>query len=236
MMLLFKNRGNQDQEIAKPWRSITWNDEEKQSHLSFLNQFQPGNSEVHSLKFLLTGPVGAGKSSFFNSVNNVLQDRITTRAMADSISGSSFSIECKEFKLKKKDGGSDYPFSFTDIKGLENYNGEGVLIKDVVHILEGHVKSGYKVRIPQVIIMTKVDQICPLVKNNIEKIYTSKKIKEKMEECSCTLGVPLTCIFPVKNYFEEDITNTNMDILILKALKQIVHFANDYVVDKKDND
>ncbi|XP_067258863.1 interferon-induced protein 44-like [Chanodichthys erythropterus] len=89
--------------------------------------------------------------------------------------------------------------------------------------------------IPQVIVMTKVDEVCPLVKDNLQKIYTSKKIKQKMEECSNSLGVPVSYIYPVKNYHEEHTTNTTVDILILDALKNIVNFANDYVEDQEDS-
>ncbi|XP_060716662.1 interferon-induced protein 44-like [Tachysurus vachellii] len=75
--------------------------------------------------------------------------------------------------------------------------------------------------------MTKVDEICPLVKKDIRKVYTSKKIKEKMQECSNALGIPMSHIFPVKNYHEETDTIDDMDLLILKALDQIVNLAND---------
>ncbi|XP_053472186.1 interferon-induced protein 44-like [Ictalurus furcatus] len=81
--------------------------------------------------------------------------------------------------------------------------------------------------LPQVIIMTKVDEACPLVKEDLRKVYTSKKIKEKMQECSNLLGIPLSNIFPVKNYHEEVDKNDDMDVLILKALDQIVNLAND---------
>uniref|UniRef100_A0A671LGW2 Interferon-induced protein 44-like n=1 Tax=Sinocyclocheilus anshuiensis TaxID=1608454 RepID=A0A671LGW2_9TELE len=237
----------------------------------------------NTLRMLLHGPVGAGKSSFFNSMDNVLQDRITTRALADSLSGKSFTMEVKK-------AGSYFPFTFTDIRGMEIEEGNGVHPKDIPKILLGHVKNGYivknpisegnpkynenpslndrihclvavipansislmeqividqlrKVRqkardlgIPQVIIMTKVDEVCPLVKGNLEKVYASKKIKEKMDECSMRLGVPVNCIFPVKNYHDEDPGNTKMDILILKALLNIVNFASDYVLDQTDNE
>ncbi|XP_072513961.1 interferon-induced protein 44-like [Salminus brasiliensis] len=83
--------------------------------------------------------------------------------------------------------------------------------------------------IPQVIIMTMVDKICPLVSNDLKTIYRNKKIKDKMQECSYLLGVPMNCIFPVKNYSEEITNNTNMDFLILMAMTNIVNFAHDYV-------
>ncbi|ROI62443.1 Interferon-induced protein 44 [Anabarilius grahami] len=88
--------------------------------------------------------------------------------------------------------------------------------------------------IPQVVVMTKVDEACPLVKNDLRKIYCSKKIKEKMEMCSAKTGVPMTNIFPVKNYHEEIDTEDDIDVLILKALEQIVQIANDRLLDSGD--
>uniref|UniRef100_A0A8C2GA16 Si:dkeyp-75b4.9 n=1 Tax=Cyprinus carpio TaxID=7962 RepID=A0A8C2GA16_CYPCA len=41
-------------------------------------------------------------------------------------------------------------------------------------------KKARDLGIPQVIIMTKVDESCPLVKDDLKKIYTSTKIKQKV--------------------------------------------------------
>ncbi|XP_036419341.1 interferon-induced protein 44-like isoform X2 [Colossoma macropomum] len=83
--------------------------------------------------------------------------------------------------------------------------------------------------IPQVVIMTRVDLICKLVSKDLKMIYRSKKIKDKIEECSNRLGVTKNYIFPVKMYSEEITTNSNVDILILMAMTNIVNFANDFV-------
>ncbi|KAK1802758.1 hypothetical protein P4O66_021292 [Electrophorus voltai] len=92
--------------------------------------------------------------------------------------------------------------------------------------------------IPQIAIMTMVDKACPLVQNDLEKVYISKRIKEKasttviffpnMKVCSDRLGVPMNCIFPVQNYFEQVTNNVKMDILLLMAIKNIIAIANDY--------
>ncbi|KAK3530605.1 hypothetical protein QTP86_028865 [Hemibagrus guttatus] len=83
--------------------------------------------------------------------------------------------------------------------------------------------------IPHVVLMTKVDAICPLVHKDLAEVYKSRKIKEKvMEECSHRLGPPLKCIFPVSNYYEEIETNDKKDVLILMALKAIAGFVDDY--------
>ncbi|RXN11788.1 interferon-induced 44-like protein [Labeo rohita] len=89
--------------------------------------------------------------------------------------------------------------------------------------------------IPQVIIMTKVDEACPLVKNDLKKVYTSKKIKEKMHFCSEMIGVPMNCIFPVKNYHDEIDTDDDVDVLVLKAFDQIVNFAHERLMEAASN-
>ncbi|XP_057188765.1 interferon-induced protein 44-like [Triplophysa rosa] len=87
--------------------------------------------------------------------------------------------------------------------------------------------------IPQVIVMTKVDEACPLVNKDLRKIYHSKKIKKKMQMCSDIVGVPMNYVFPVKNYHEEIDTDDDVDVLILKALDQIVHIADDRLIDDR---
>ncbi len=47
-----------------------------------------------------------------------------------------------------------------------------------------------------------------------------------MELCNVKVGVPLSHIFPVKNYHDEIDTDDDVDVLILKAFDQIVRSAN----------
>ncbi|XP_063059075.1 interferon-induced protein 44-like [Engraulis encrasicolus] len=93
-------------------------------------------------------------------------------------------------------------------------------------------KAASELGIPHVVLMTHVDMCCPLVHKDLKNMYSSKKIKEAMQHCSNKLGVPMKCIFPVKNYFEETAVDTKTDCLLLDALEKIVHFANDYVESK----
>ncbi|KAK2817761.1 hypothetical protein Q7C36_021694 [Tachysurus vachellii] len=125
---------------------------------------------------------------------------------------------------KHKPRVSDHTFCLVNVLDANKVSfANQELIEKMIRIREA--ASDYN--LPQVIVMTKVDEICPLVKEDIRKVYTSKKIKEKMQGCSNVLGIPMSHIFPVKNYHEETDTIDDMDVLILKALDQIVNLAND---------
>uniref|UniRef100_A0AAY3ZT61 Ig-like domain-containing protein n=1 Tax=Denticeps clupeoides TaxID=299321 RepID=A0AAY3ZT61_9TELE len=101
--------------------------------------------------------------------------------------------------------------------------------EDVIIKMKSIRQKASTMGIPQVVFMTKVDQTCSVVNSDLKKIYYSMKIKEKMEDCSNSLGVPVNFIFPVKNYSEENDLVLEVDLLILNALSRTVQLANDFV-------
>ncbi|XP_059409573.1 interferon-induced protein 44-like isoform X2 [Carassius carassius] len=274
-------------ELDKPWRKFDWG--QKEDLKKKLENFCPSHPDVKDIKILLAGPIGAGKSSFINSVDSAFLGRISSRALVDTSGGDSqsFTKNLKGFSIRS--GKKTLPFIFKDIMGLEPEAFEGSQTEDIINAVYGHVKDGYKFNeekpltfkdqqfnhdpnlsdqsfclvyvlpanilqytddrlidklkiirqrisergIPQVVVMTKMDEACPLVQKNLRKMYTSKKIKEKMELCSAKVGVPMSHIFPVKNYHDEIDTNNDVDVLILKAIEQIVHIANDRLEDSE---
>ncbi|XP_071324063.1 interferon-induced protein 44-like isoform X2 [Trachinotus anak] len=268
------------QTLSKPWRDINW--EDKRGELQFLKNYKP-QTEGQQLRILLYGPVGAGKSSFINSVQSVLHDRMYVQALADNISHDSFTKKYTTYKIQKDRPNTFYPFVFNDIMGLDPH--KGVLVEDVKLALKGHVKDGYtfnpdtqitendpfynrsptsndKVQvlvlvicadtlhclsdtivkelqeiraaasdldIPQVAILTKIDQGCPEVQKDIRNVYKLKDMKEKMEMLSAEIGIPMNCIFPVKNYHEEISLDSDTDSLILNAMRHIVTWGEDHI-------
>ncbi|XP_051797500.1 interferon-induced protein 44-like [Acanthochromis polyacanthus] len=126
--------------LSKPWRDLPKNSEE---NLGFLKSYQPRNTDVKHLRILVHGPIGAGKSSFINSVNSVLQNRITCRAPADAVTGGSVTDKYTTYKISKDPEGS-YSFVLNDTMGFEKRDGRGVHVEDIKLALKGHVKEGYK--------------------------------------------------------------------------------------------
>ncbi|XP_067260916.1 interferon-induced protein 44-like [Chanodichthys erythropterus] len=272
-------------ELDKPWRKFDWG--QKEALKQKLENFSPGDPNVNDIKILVAGQVGAGKSSFINSIDSVFKGRISARALVSSSAGDSVSFTQKLKGFTIRSGRKMLPFVFKDIMGLETAALAGSQTDDIINAVFGHVKDGYNFNqeqalthkdqhyncdptlsdqafclvyiidantvdftddklvdklkiirqrisdwgIPQVVCMTKVDEACPLVKDDLRKIYTSKRIKEKVELCSTKIGVPLTNIFPVKNYHYETDTEDDIDVLLLKALEQIVQIADDRLLD-----
>ncbi|XP_074552942.1 interferon-induced protein 44-like [Halichoeres trimaculatus] len=267
--------------LRKPWRQQQENSKEL---LNFIRDYRPRRTDMSHLRILLHGPVGAGKSNFFNSVESVLRDQITTQALTDATSGSTFTLKHKTYKIEKY-AQSFYPVVFNDIMGFEENTNNGVQVEDVILAMKGHVREDHKFNpvsplaqgdpgfnpnptvndkvhvlvcvvpagsvplldtakvqklrqvrvaaselgIPQVAILTKVDEACPEVKKDINNIHKSKYLKQQVEQFSVLLGIPINCIFLIKNYESEINTSEDINRPILTALKQMVTYGEDYL-------
>ncbi|XP_026196872.1 interferon-induced protein 44-like [Anabas testudineus] len=270
--------------LDKSQRKISWRD--KPSALQSVNNYRP-QTEDRQLRILVCGPVGAGKSSFINSVQSVLRGRMCAEALVAPISEDCFTKKYTTYKIPKgKKGEAFYPFVLSDMMGLKERSRRNrkTHVKDVKRLLKGHVRDGYtfnpeckiskedrfynetptindKVHvlvlvidanrqtlmrkevvdmiqdirdeasdlgIPQVVVFTKIDELCPEIKNDVKKVYRSRILQEKMQQFSGTVGFPMNCMFAVKNY-----TNTNLDndtdTLILNTLKHVIDFGDDFL-------
>ncbi|RXN20430.1 interferon-induced 44-like protein [Labeo rohita] len=269
----------------KPWRNILWTAERRAQLIEMIRNHKPLLTSVSQVRILMIGPVGAGKSSFFNSINSIFMGRITSKAISGS-AGTSLTTQFRTYPVKDGRQGKPLPFVLCDTMGLEEQSGAGLDIEDISNILQGHIPDRYafnptapfkpherKTRpaslqekihcvvyvidatkislmsdklqeklasicrkvnslgIAQIVLMTKVDEACPLVEKDLQSLYVSSYIKSKVQEVSSRLGVPVSCVLPVKNYSQELELELNCDVLLLTALQQMLNFADDYLDD-----
>ncbi|KTF92273.1 hypothetical protein cypCar_00021383 [Cyprinus carpio] len=195
--------------------------QQKEKLIDMIRNYKPLMSSVSRVRILMIGPVGAGKSSFFNSINSIFMGHVTSKAMSGS-AGTSVTTQFRTYPVKDGCERKPLPFVLCDTMGLEEQSGAGLDIEDISNILQA---------IPQIALMTKVDEACPHVQKDLQNTYASSYIKSKVQEVSSRLGVPVSCVLPVKNYSQELELELNCDILLLTALQQMLRFANDYLDD-----
>uniref|UniRef100_A0A3B4G730 Interferon-induced protein 44-like n=1 Tax=Pundamilia nyererei TaxID=303518 RepID=A0A3B4G730_9CICH len=251
--------------------------EQKQQLMKAILNYKPDIKTVHQARVLLVGPIGAGKSSFFNSINSAFRGNMTSQAIAGT-AGESF----RTYTIKAGKGGCAVPLILCDTMGLEEKG--GLDIEDLVNIYKGHIKDRYQfstsgpiltdapgyqkhvtlsdrihcvvyvvdtckvsilsqkmleklcairrktnqLGIPQLLLMTKVDEACPLVAEDLKNVYRSFYIQKKARELSEALGIPLSCILPVKNYSEELDLDQDTDTLLFGAVQHMLNFADSF--------
>ncbi|KAK7938258.1 hypothetical protein WMY93_001584 [Mugilogobius chulae] len=276
-------------ELEKPWRVVAWDSQRRKELMDSVSKYEPLSSAVSQVRVLLVGPVGAGKSSFFNSINSVFRGYVTSQAMA-GCSATSLTTQFRTYSVKAGRNGKPLPIILCDTMGLEDSTGAGLDIEDINSILKGHMPDCYQFNsaaplhsesqgyrkspelkdkihcvvyvldsckisimpdkleaklsavrrkanllgIPQLALVTKVDEACPLVKDDLTNVYKSGYIKDLLQEVSARLGLPLSCVLPLRNYSEELELQLPVDILLLSALQQMLRFVDNYFDDYSD--
>lgn len=81
--------------------------------------------------------------------------------------------------------------------------------------------------IPQVVLLTHVDQVCHAVQEDVKHVYNSPILQQKMQQAAEVVGVPVSYVLPVRNYSSELSVNVNTDILILDAVNHILQAVDD---------
>uniref|UniRef100_UPI003AAB5FDA interferon-induced protein 44-like n=1 Tax=Centroberyx gerrardi TaxID=166262 RepID=UPI003AAB5FDA len=281
--------------LTKPWRNVQCTAERKQQLMKTIQDYKPDIRAVSQAKVLLVGPVGAGKSSFFNSINSAFRGHMTSQAISGT-AGKSVTTQFRTFSIKAGKSGKTLPLVLCDTMGLEDNAESGLDMEDLVNIYKGHVQDryqfsssaplqadapGYKkhvnlndmihcvvyvidtckvsvlsdkmleklaairkktnqLGIPQILLMTKVDEACPLVAEDLKNVYHSIYIQRKAQELSASLGIPLTCVLPVKNYSQELDLDLSTDVLLFSAVQQMLNYADSFfenqVVDEQEVD
>ncbi|XP_004431640.1 PREDICTED: interferon-induced protein 44 [Ceratotherium simum simum] len=114
----------------------------RESLLSCIRTYKPYGDLVPQIRILLLGPIGAGKSSFSNSVKSVFQGRVMHQALVGSDT-TGISEKYRTYSVKDKQDGNSLPFILCDSMGLGEEE-EGLCMDDIPYILKGHISDRYQ--------------------------------------------------------------------------------------------
>ncbi|XP_052220886.1 interferon-induced protein 44-like isoform X2 [Dreissena polymorpha] len=124
------------------WRKMPeWNRKLSQELLQEVKSLQPSpEMKLQDYRILLIGPVGAGKSSFCNTVNSVFRGRMTQRAICGE-GQHSITTAYQPYVLNSKDN-VPLHVRLCDTRGLEpNF---GIETMEFSYLLNGHIPERYE--------------------------------------------------------------------------------------------
>jgi len=278
--------------LPKPWRKFKDEDYKDEPDPWAPSVYEKLKKEIAThellkesgLKFfnvLLIGQISAGKSSFYNTIESVFSEYVTTKADAGTLE-KSLTTKFRAYEVKAKDN-YDKPiaFKFCDTMGLSKEGGlepeacglimDGLVpdgsdlrkdldagfqsyMEDKMHCVvflvdasrmeymdEAVIEKMAKIReegtnrnLNPVVILTRIDE-CHADLNrdegDITKVFHSKKVKDLVVEVTQKFGVAQNMVFPVQNYSSELEKEPGIDILLLRALRQILRCSKTCIDD-----
>uniref|UniRef100_A0A3B1KEF2 TLDc domain-containing protein n=1 Tax=Astyanax mexicanus TaxID=7994 RepID=A0A3B1KEF2_ASTMX len=247
--------------MEKPWRSVPWNFERKKTLMDMITGWKHGVSSLKQARVLLVGPVGVGKSSFFNSINSVFKGYVSSQAntgcagtsLTTQVAGASAGLDIDDFTSILRGHIQDkYQFnpsmplqtespSFCKEPGLKDKVHTVVYVLDsskvkllsdkMIEKLAAFRRKANQMGVPQLVLLTKVDEACPSVAADLKTVYQSHSIYKTMQKVSTNLGVTLSAVVPVKNYSQDLELDIQTDILLLNVLIQMLRATEGFFDD-----
>merc|ERR1711892_678438 len=238
-------------------------------------------ADLEFFNVLLIGQVSAGKSSFYNTIESVFSDYVTTRADAGQVDAS-LTTQFRTYKVKAMDhDNKPIRFKFCDTMGLSDTS--GLTPENFGTIMDGHVHDGDDLRdeleagsetydedkmhcvvflvdasrmsfmdeviiekfrkireqgtnrnLNPVVILTRIDECCAELdrdEGDITQVFHSKTVRDLVVEVTQKFGVAQNMVFPVQNYSSELEKEPGIDILLLRALRQILRCSKTCIDD-----
>ncbi|KAK3105723.1 hypothetical protein FSP39_004276 [Pinctada imbricata] len=221
-----------------PWRAEPdWSNESLQMLKTAIRGYKPPKELEHTeVSILLLGQVAAGKSSLINTIQSVFRGEVSARARSGTAENSLTikfnpltAISPTSFGFIKSPNVKDKVHAVILVVDASTFDvmPEGIIakIKDIQTVFNAR-------DLPQVIFMTKIDKLCPDVSDDLTNVFRSETTFEVLSKISDCFGLPRGHIFPVKNYENETELDGNINILVLKALKQLLNFTDEYIEDQ----
>ncbi|KAL4224203.1 Interferon-induced protein 44-like [Mactra antiquata] len=124
------------------WRKTpAWNDKFLDGLIEDITTFKPfPDLDTSEARILMLGPVGAGKSSFYNTINSIFRGRITQKAGSGSAE-QSLTTAYTPYFVRERSGGN-LNFRICDTRGLED--SQGIDVIECNYLLDGHVPEYYQ--------------------------------------------------------------------------------------------
>ncbi|KAJ8793476.1 hypothetical protein J1605_019310 [Eschrichtius robustus] len=171
----------------------------RESLLTAIRSYEPYGGRVRQVRILLLGPIGAGKSSFFNSVKSVFRGHVTNQALVGSKT-TGVSEKYRTYFIKDGKDGNTLPFILCDSMGLSEKE-EGLHMDDIPYILEGCIPDRYQAvfTLPAPVLSLRSDRSPSLSSQPRPPRRVSRQASRAGERCSApSLCAGVSLLFPLR--------------------------------------
>ncbi|XP_076099515.1 interferon-induced protein 44-like [Mytilus galloprovincialis] len=130
-------------ELEEPWRKThQWNSEFFGTLKEKVERYKPLKElNVQQARVLLVGQVGAGKTSFFNTINSVFRGYITRQACSGNAEHSLTTVY-RKYQIRNGVSGKALNFRLHDTRGLEA--DQGMDAHGICYLLDGNLPDRFQ--------------------------------------------------------------------------------------------
>ncbi|XP_071162519.1 interferon-induced protein 44-like [Mytilus edulis] len=130
-------------DLEEPWRKTPqWNTELLRALKEKIERYKPLKElNVPQARILLVGQVGAGKTSFFNTINSVFRGYITRQACSGNAEHSLTTVY-RKYQIRNGTSGKALNFRLHDTRGLEA--DQGMDAHGMCYLLDGNLPDRFQ--------------------------------------------------------------------------------------------
>ncbi|XP_060580071.1 interferon-induced protein 44-like, partial [Ruditapes philippinarum] len=132
-----------DTSLLPPWREIGgWEHQDLEVLENEIDAWTPPHGiKLKTSNILFLGPVGAGKSSFFNTISSIFRGHVTGQAVCGSAE-QSITSKYRMYRVRGSALTKPMKFRLCDTRGIEE--NQGMDGTELNYLLEGNVPNGYQ--------------------------------------------------------------------------------------------
>ncbi|XP_076099527.1 interferon-induced protein 44-like [Mytilus galloprovincialis] len=132
-----------DTPLDEPWRKTAkWNPKLLNELKERVEKYKPlKDLKVPQARILLVGQVGAGKSSFFNTINSIFRGYITSQACSGNAEHS-LTTMYRMYQIRNGPSGTPMDFRLHDTRGLEA--DQGIDSHEMNYLLDGNLPDRHQ--------------------------------------------------------------------------------------------
>ncbi|XP_078000775.1 uncharacterized protein LOC144453372 [Glandiceps talaboti] len=127
---------------SETWRRLHWDEQTRANLKQEVAHHRPLECfGVRQFRILLLGQIGAGKSSFFNTINSIYRGHVTSQANMGS-APHSLTTRFRAYEVRSSRGGDPLHFRMCDTMGLEE--SMGLDVTDIPYLLDGNIPDRHQ--------------------------------------------------------------------------------------------